>query len=108
MLDHVARDHEIKLPQLQVTINQSVDKLDTGIRSSSDLNAARRRVNSSHRVTKGRKPAADVSVPATEIADRLDAVEFLHQLDKHIRQLLARRAIPCRFCLPFKFGVSLH
>src|SRR5690349_25129010 len=106
MLDHVARDHEIKLSNVEITINRRVNNLSIRTSLSRDPDAASRCINSCDCVTKCRKPAADVTVSATEIADRPHAVEFLHELDKHIRQLLARRAIARRFGLPFEFGVS--
>ena len=105
MLDHVARDHEIKLSQIEITIDQGVNKLDAGIRAPRDLNPTRGRIDSGDVITECSEPPADVTISAAEIADRSHALEFLHQLDKHASQLLTRLAVTGSFGLPFKLGV---
>src|SRR5215217_5302528 len=106
MLDHVAGDHEIKLPEIEITVDQRVNKLDARIRALSDLNTTRRRIDSGDAIGECSEPPRDVTVAASEIADRSHAVELLHQLDKHARKLLARLAVGRGFSLPFKLSVS--
>src|SRR6185503_647261 len=105
MLDHVARYHQIKLPHLEITINQRLDKLNTRINASRDLNATRGSIDSGDLVTECREPASDVTVSATKITDRPHAVELLHELDKHARQLLTGLAITGTLRVPFKLCV---
>src|SRR6185369_9014239 len=105
MLDHVAGDHEIKLPEIEITIDQRVNKRDARIRALSDLNTTRRRINSGDAIAECSEPPRDVTVAASEIADRLHAVELLHEVDKHARKLLARLAVPRALGAPFELCV---
>src|SRR6185369_7956854 len=105
MLDHVAGDHEIKLPEIEITIDQRVNKLDARIRASSDLNTTRGRIYPGDAIAECSEPAGDMTIAASEITDRLHSVELLHQLDKHARKLLARLAVAGSFSPPFKLGV---
>src|SRR5262245_16820448 len=105
MFDHVARYDEIKLTKAEITIDQRVNKLDAGIRALSDLNSTRGRIDSGDVITECSKPPGDVTVTATEIANRSHAVELLNELNKHARQFLTRRAVARILGVPFKLGV---
>src|SRR5215207_5001089 len=85
-----------------------MDKLNAGIHTPGYLNAARGSVYSGHVETECSKPPADVTVSATQIADRSDAFELLHELDKHAGQLLAGLTVARGGGLPFKLCVRLH
>src|SRR5215213_412130 len=106
MLDYVARDHQIKLTQCEITIDEGMDKLDAGISTACNLNPTRGSIDSGNVITECSEPPGDVTVSATEITDRPHAVELLHEVDKHARQLLTRLAVPRTVGVPFKFRVS--
>ena len=74
MLDYVARDHQIKLTKIEITIDQRLEKVNLRIRALGDLDATRGCINSGDVVSECSKPAADVTIPATQIANGPHAV----------------------------------
>src|ERR1044071_5612729 len=102
MFDHVARDHEIKLAEVEIPIDQRVHKLNARISSTRDLNATHRSIDAGDVITERGEPPANMAFPTPKIANGGDTVQILHQFDNHARQLLPRRAVPRTFRLPFK------
>src|ERR1043166_5453608 len=87
MFDHIARNHEIEIAEtFEIASDPRLDEFSSGISVARELDAACRSVDASNLVTKRCETSADVTVATTEIADRLHAVEALHELDEHTRR----------------------
>src|SRR5690348_4737514 len=106
MLDDVARDHEIETAEMfQIAIDQRLDELHAGIRAPRDFDPTLRSIDTRNFISERRESSGYMTVAATEIADRFHAIETLHELDEHVRQLLARCAVAGAFGFPLKLAI---
>src|ERR1043165_4871067 len=108
VLDHVARNHKIKFPESELTIDQRFNKLNLRVCTSRDRYPTRRRIDPSDLVSQFGKSPGDMPIPASQIANRSDSIKRLHKLDEDARQLLARFAIARTLGAPLKLGIRGH
>src|SRR5262249_36008420 len=90
VLDNIARNHEIEMPQPEFTIDQRFNKLDVRIRTSRNRYPTRRSIDSRNLKPQFGQSPGDMPIPTSEITNRSHSFERLHKLDENRRQLLAR------------------